>query len=142
MPLIVVWLATRVPPREMARLFLYQLILTRLRAAFTTEEGKPSATSHVVRYALKFSGEPSSWESYALQLADRIAPRMVAHALLRVVMVIVPVAVAVSYYRLKIFPDIIRAETGLGMLSALVYPLAALIDAIAGTSLRQALLVP
>jgi hypothetical protein len=141
LPIVAVWLATRVGPHELARLFLYQLIVTRLREVFTTEEGKPSATSHVVRYALKFSGEPSRWESYALQLAGRIAPRMVAHALLRVVMVIVPVAAAVAYYRLKIFPDVIHAETGLGMWSALIYPLAALFDAIVGTSLRQSLLI-
>lgn len=140
LPLMVVWLATRVGPHKLARLFLYQLILARLREAFTNEQGRPSTTSHVVRYALKFSGGPSNWESYALQLADRIAPRMVAHALLRVVMVIVPVMVAVAYYRLKIFPDVIRAETGLSMWGAFVYPLAALVDFAAGTNFRQALL--
>ncbi len=93
-----------------------------------------------MRYALQFSGGPASWEAYALQLASRIAPRMVAHAYLRAAMVIAPVAAAWAYYRLKIFPDIIMAKTGLGVWSAFLYPLAALADAVAGTNWRQALL--
>ena len=40
----------------------------------------------------------------------------------------------------QIFPDIIRSQTGLGIWSAFLYPGAALIDLIAGTSLRAGLL--
>lgn len=139
-PVLAVWAATRVGPKSLARLFLYQLILDTLRNAFTNAEGRPSAASHIARYALKFSGGPSSWESYAYRLAERIAPRMVAHAVLRVALVILPVLAAWAYYRFKIFPDLIKAQTGLSFLEAFLYPFAALCDWIAGTSLRAMLL--
>lgn len=139
-PVLAVWAATRVGPKSLARLFLYQLILDTLRNAFTNAEGRPSTASHIARYALKFSGGPSSWESYAYRLAERIAPRMVAHAVLRVALVILPVLAAWAYYRFKIFPDLIKAQTGLSFLEAFLYPFAALCDWIAGTSLRAMLL--
>lgn len=140
LPLLAVWWSTRAGPRRLAQLFLYQLIITKFRQVFAGDGGKATLTSHVMRYALRFTGGPPTWEAYALQLASRIAPRMVAHGVLRAVMVMVPVAVAVAYYRMKIFPDIIMAKTGLGLWSAFAYPLAALADAVAGTSLRHALL--
>jgi hypothetical protein len=139
-PVLAVWASTRIGPYKLARLFLYQIILNGLRRAFTNAEGRPSAASHIARYALKFSGQPSTWESLAFRLADQIAPRMVGHAVLRVVLVILPVLAAWGYYRFKIFPDLIRAQTGLGLLEAFIYPLAALCDVIAGTSFREMLL--
>lgn len=140
LPVLAVWASTRVSPYKLARLYLYQLILNGLKSAFTNAEGKPSTASHIARYALKFSGGPASWESFSYRLADQIAPRMVAHAALRVLLVIAPVLAAWAYYRFKIFPDLIKAQTGLGFLEAFLYPLAALADAVAGTSLRAALL--
>jgi hypothetical protein len=140
LPIAAVWISTRLTPRGLARLFLYQLILSRLQEAFTNAEGRSSTAGQIARYALKFSGRPSSWEGLAFRLADQIAPRMVRHAALRVVMVLVPVALAWAYYRFQIFPDIIRSQTGLGIWSAFAYPGAALIDLIAGTSLRAGLI--
>ena len=43
-------------------------------------KGEPSTAGQIARYALKFSGRPSSWEGLAFRLADQIAPRMVRHA--------------------------------------------------------------
>jgi hypothetical protein len=137
LPILAVWATTRVGPHELARLFLYQIILDGLRKAFTNAEGRPSTASHIARYALKFSGGPSTWESYACRLADQIAPRMVGHAVLRVVLVILPALAAWAYYRLVIFPGLIKAETGLGFLEAFLYPFAALCDAVAGTHFRE-----
>ncbi len=140
LPVLAVWAATRIGPRKLARLLLYELILTRLREAFTSEEGKPSLAGRVTRYALKFSGRPSSWEGLAFQLADQIAPEMVCHGVTQTIMVLIPAAAAWAYYRFQIVPDIIRGETGLGFWSAFAYPVAALIDLVAGTDLRGALL--
>jgi hypothetical protein len=140
LPIVAVWASTRVGPHKLARLFLYQLILKALRDAFTNAEGRPSTASHIARYALKFSGRPSTWESLAYRLADQIAPRMVAHAALRVALVILPVLAAWAYYRFKIFPDIIKTQTGLTFLEAFLYPFAALCDAVFGTALRAMLL--
>ncbi len=140
LPVMAVWASTRVSPNKLARLFLYQLILSRLREAFTNAEGKPSTAGRIARYALQFSGHASSWEGLAYRLADQIAPRMVRHAITQAVLVLVPAGAAWAYYRLHIFPGIIRSDTGLGFWSAFVYPLAALIDFIAGTELRASLI--
>lgn len=140
LPILAIWTSTRVSPLKLARLLLYQIILDGLKRAFTDAEGRPSTASHVARYALKFSGGPSSWESLAFRLADQIAPRMLARAMLRVALVILPVLAAWAYYRFKIFPDLISAQTGLGLMEAFLYPFAALSDAIAGTALRALLL--
>lgn len=140
LPVLAVWASTRVAPRKLAQLFLYQLILNRLRDAFTNAEGRPSTAGRLARAALKFSGRPSNWEGMAFRLSGQIAPRMMRHAALRVMMVIVPAVAAWAYYRFQIFPELIRSETGLGVWSAFVYPLAALVDAIAGTDLRTGLL--
>jgi hypothetical protein len=140
MPIGAVWLSTGVTPHKLARLFLYQLILSRLQEAFTNAEGRSSTAGRIARYALKFSGRPSSWEGLAFRLADQIAPRMVRHAALQIVMVLIPVLAAWAYYRFQIFPEIIRSQTGLGIWSAFLYPGAALIDLIAGTSLRTGLI--
>ncbi len=140
LPLLAVWSATRVRPHALARLLLYELILRRLREAFANAEGKASVADRLARYALKFSGRATSWEDLAYRLADQIAPRMVRHGVSQSLIVLLPVVAAWAYYRFKIFPDIILTETGLGFWSAFLYPFAALIDAIAGTGLRAALL--
>ena len=140
LPIVAVWLSTRLTPHKLARLFLYQLILSRFQEAFTNAEGRSSAAGQIARYAFKFSGRASSWEGLAFRLADQIAPRMVRHAALQIVIVLIPVAAAWAYYRFQIFPDIIRSQTGLGIWSAFLYPGAALIDLVAGTSLRASLI--
>jgi hypothetical protein len=140
LPLLAVWSATRLGPLKLARLLLYQFILGLLRRTFTTAEGRPSAAGRIARYALRFSGHAPGWEGLAYRLADQIAPRMLRHALIQAALVLLPVAAAWAYYRFKIFPDIIRAETGLGYFSAFLYPFAALADLIAGAGWREALI--
>ncbi len=140
LPVLALWSATRVGPHRLAQLLLYRLILHRLRETFTGPAGKPSTAGHIARYALKFSGRASSWEGLAYRLAEQIAPRMVRHGIAQTAAVIVPVIAAWAYYRFQIFPDIIHAQTGLGLWSAFLYPVAAAIDAVAGTALRHGLL--
>lgn len=140
LPILAVWLSTRVSPHKLARLFLYRLILTRFKEAFTNAEGRSSTAGQIARYALKFSGRASSWEGLAFRLADQISPRLVRHAALQIVIVLIPVLAAWGYYRFQIFPDIIRSQTGLGLWGAFLYPGAALIDLVAGTSLRAGLI--
>jgi len=141
LPVLSVWAATRVSPRKLATLFLYELIVTRLQKAFNTSSGSPSVAGRLARYALRFSGRPSSWEGLAFRLADRIAPRMIRHALTQALLVLAPASAAWAYYRFKIVPDIVRDDIGLTFWSAFSYPVAALIDVIFGTSLRAMLLV-
>lgn len=140
LPLLAVWSATRVTPYKLAQLFLYQLILHRLRTALSNTEGKLSMAGRLAGYALKFSGRASSWEVLAFKLSGQIAPRLVRHALTQTVIVLVPVIAAWAYYRFQIFPDIIRSQTGLSFWGAFLYPLAALADALADTGWRAVLL--
>ena len=140
LPILSVWLATRVGPRSLARLLLYELIRRRLREALTTSEGSSSLTGRLAGYALKFSGHAPNWDTLALRLADRIAPRLVRHAVTQTVLVLAPVAAAWAYYRYQVVPDIIHTQTGLGFWSAFAYPLAALIDLVAGTEIRAGLI--
>jgi hypothetical protein len=140
LPVLSVWLATRVGPRSLARLLLYELIRRRLREALTTSEGSATLAGRLAGYVLKFSGHAPDWDTLAFRLADRIAPRLVRHAVTQTALVLVPVVAAWAYYRYQVVPDIIHAQTGLGFWSAFVYPIAALIDVIGGTELRAALL--
>lgn len=142
LPVVAVWVATGLSPYNLARLVLYRQILVRFRETFSTAEGRPTTTSYLARTVLRFADSPATWDALAFRLADRIAPRLVSHALLRVVLVLAPVIAAWAYYRFFIFPDLIQQRTGLGPWRAFLYPLAALVDALAGTELRQALLAP
>lgn len=140
LPVLSVWAATRVGPRKLATLFLYELIVTRLQKAFNTSQGTPSVAGRLARYALRFSGRPTSWEGLAFRLADQIAPRMIRHTLMQTMLVLAPASAAWAYYRFKIVPEIVREDIGLTFWSAFFYPVATLIDAIFGTGLRVMLL--
>jgi hypothetical protein len=140
LPLLAVWSATRVTPHKLAQLFLYQLILNRLRTALSDTQGRPSMAGRLAGYALKFSGRASSWEVLAFKLSSQIAPRLVRHALTQSFIVLVPVIAAWAYYRFQIFPDIIRSQTGLSFWGGFLYPIAALADAVANTEWRAVLM--
>jgi hypothetical protein len=140
LPLLSVWMATRLGPHGLARFLLYELILRRLRETFTGSGGEATMAGRIAGYALKFSGHAPDWETLAFRVADRMAPRLVRHALVQSLLVLGPTTAAWAYYRFKVFPDLIRAETGLGFWSAFAYPVAALIDLLAGTEFRAALL--
>jgi hypothetical protein len=141
LPVLSVWAATRLGPHGFARLLLYHLILRQLRETFTGTEGEATIAGRIAGYAMKFSGHAPDWETLAYRVADRIAPRLVRHGLVQTLLVLGPTAAAWAYYRFKLFPDLVRAETGLGFWSAFAYPIAALVDWIAGTDLRAALLL-
>lgn len=140
LPVLSVWAATRLGPRKLARFLLYELIRRKLRETFTGAGGKETVTGRIAGYALKFSGHAPDWEALAFRVANRIAPRLVRHAIVQTLLVLGPTTAAWAYYRFKVFPDIVQAETGLGFWSAFVYPVAALVDWLAGTGLRAALL--
>jgi hypothetical protein len=140
LPLLSVWASTRLGPHGLARFLLYELIRRQLREIFTAPTGETTLTGKLAGYVLKFSGHAPDWDALAFRVADRIAPRLVRHALMQTLLVLGPTAAAWAYYRFKIFPDMVRADTGLGFWSAFVYPLAALVDWLAGTDFRAALL--
>ncbi len=139
-PVLGAWLITRQHPYDLARLYLYNLILQTLRSTFTADDGKSTSVGTLTLRALRIIDAPQSWEGVAFRLADRLAPRLARHALSRVFSVAGPVLGAWAYYRFVIFPDLVLAGSGLGALDALLYPFAVLIDTLAGTELRATLL--
>lgn len=138
-PIAAVWLTTRQGPVGLARFYLYGRILTQLRQTFTGPDGRNTAIGGLLLQALRLIDAPRAWDGVAYRLADRLAPRLARHAAARVASVFAPVAFAWLYYRFVVFPEIIRAGSGIGPWNALLYPFAALIDALAGTELRQGL---
>jgi hypothetical protein len=138
LPILALWLGTVWSPWALARLMLYERILASFNKLFSQGDGQLTTIGSLALQALKFAG-PQSWEALAFRLANRLAPALVNHAALRGLLVLGPALAATTYYRMLIFPAIIRGETGVGPWAALVYPLAAAVDAIAGTHLREAL---
>jgi len=138
-PIAAVWLTTRQGPVGLARFYLYGRILRQLRENFTAPDGRNTAIGALLLQALRLIDAPRAWDGVAYRLADRLAPRLARHAATRVLSVFAPVAGAWLYYRFIVFPDLIRAGSGLGPWDALLYPFAALIDALAGTALRDTL---
>lgn len=139
-PIIAVWATTRQTPHRLARLLLYQRILARLRTTFTTPEGQTTTMGSLTLQALRLIDAPRTWEAIAFRLASRLAPRLISHAAARVLTVVGPIIGAWLYYRFIVFPELVRAGSGLGPWEAFAYPVAALIDMLAGTQLREALL--
>jgi len=134
-----VWLTTRQGPVGLARFYLYGRIHRQLRETFTGPDGRNTAIGALLLQALRLIDAPRAWDGVAYRLADRLAPRLAQHAFARVLSVFAPVAFAWLYYRFIVFPEIIETGSGIGPWSALVYPFAALIDALAGTDLREGL---
>ncbi len=134
-----VWLTTRQGPVGLARFYLYGRIHRQLRETFTGPDGRNTAIGGLLLQALRLIDAPRAWDGVAYRLADRLAPRLAQHAFARVLSIFAPVAFAWLYYRFIVFPEIIEAGSGIGPWSALVYPFAALIDALAGTSFRETL---
>lgn len=75
-------------------------------------------------------------EMLAARLADQIGATLWRHVALRLGYVLAPMFVALIYYRLVVYPSFLGASAWLSML----YPIAALIDAVAGTTLRVSLM--
>ena len=75
-------------------------------------------------------------EMLAARLADQIGATLWRHVAVRLGYVLAPMGVALIYYRLVVYPGFLGASAWLIML----YPLAALIDLVAGTDLRHSLL--
>ena len=78
----------------------------------------------------------SQTEMLAARLADQIGATLWRHVALRLGYVLAPMFVALIYYRLVVYPSFLGASAWLSML----YPLAALADAVAGTEFRVSLM--
>ncbi|WP_419897858.1 hypothetical protein [Roseomonas sp. USHLN139] len=136
------WLVTRLPPVAQTRLLLFQLIRAQhreLRDELPREGFGAQVLQETLLVLERRLGLTPDRAAYAL--ADHLAPILLGHLLGRIFLLAAPVAGALLYYRLAIYPGLL-AFTGAGPWSIAVYPFAALVDAVADTGLRTLLLRP
>ena len=138
-PIALAWIATTRDLHSFVRLQLYAFLLARLDGSMRTGSGETTLGAVVLRL-LQFSGGPTSVEALAYRLAARTSPIILRHAGQRLLLVLGPILGVWAYYRFVVYPEMVQSDTGLGPWTAPLYPLAALCDALFGTSLRSALL--
>ncbi|GAV35821.1 hypothetical protein ROTAS13_03500 [Roseomonas sp. TAS13] len=142
-PCLRVWWVTRQRPREYARMMIFHTIrdwwqqtaepemsgdgtgVAFFRSAFTTLQARLDLTPDRV----------------ACEIASHLAPILVRHLLSRLAMIVVPVLIALLYYRFAVYPDLVEGSIGVGPWRLALYPFAALADAVSGSALRSALLL-
>ncbi|MGE0716628.1 MAG: hypothetical protein AB7P02_14395 [Alphaproteobacteria bacterium] len=140
LPHVRLWAVTCLPPVRHARLVLFTEIRERHRrlladladgslgsaallAAIETVQGRLGLTPERAAYAL----------------ADHLAPVLIRHLAERLLLLVAPVAAALLYYRLVLYPDVIGRSLGVGPWTVALYPFAALADLALGTGLREGL---
>lgn len=134
------WLVTRLAPVAQTRLLLFQMIRDQhrqLRDALPRDSFGAQLLQEALATVERRLGLTPDRAAYAL--ADHLAPILLGHLLGRVALLATPVAGALLYYRLAIYPGLL-SFTGAGPWSIAIYPFAALADAIAGTEWRALLL--
>ncbi|MDX2103092.1 MAG: hypothetical protein SF002_11180 [Alphaproteobacteria bacterium] len=139
LPYGLAWCATTRDVTGYVRLQIYAFLLGRLDASLRTATGETTIGSVVLRL-LSLSGGPRTVEALAWRLAVRITPVVLRHAGQRLLLVLGPILGAWAYYRFVVYPEMVQTDTGLSPWSAPLYPLAALCDAVFGTTLRSVLL--
>lgn len=142
-PHLRLWLVTRLRPAAHVRLLLFQ----RLRALHRDWQANLPDSGYAavaVREALNTLQHRTGLtpDRAAFALADHLAPLLVRHLASRLLLALAPVAGALAYYRLAIYPDLLQHGPGGGPWSLALYPVAALSDLLFGTSLRPALIGP
>ncbi len=127
-------LITGLWPRSYLRLIIAMMARDWLRA-----QAAAIATGTWRSFLVSFQKESNNQaEMLAARLADQIGATLWRHVALRLGYVLAPMFVALIYYRLVVYPSFLGANAWLSML----YPIAALIDFVAGTALRATLMGP
>ncbi|MDQ1078504.1 hypothetical protein [Pseudoroseomonas cervicalis] len=140
MPMLRLWLVTRLSPLAQARLVLFRLIRAEHRRAraLLPQDGLAGALLRAALAELERRLDLTP-ERAAHALAEHLAPMLLTHLLGRLGLLVAPVAGALVYYRFAIYPGLL-AMAGAGPWAIALYPFAALSDALLGTGLRAALL--
>jgi hypothetical protein len=134
------WLVTQLSPVRHARLLIFQLV-QEVCAEFTPGLSGTGVRATFIAELLEGFQENNRLQprTLAFEIAEDLARVVVLHIAKRLVMLVVPVAAAVCYYRFVVYPDMIANYTSMGPWSVALYPLAALCDLITGTKIRWAL---
>lgn len=137
-PHLRLWLVTRLSPQAHVRLLVFGYARDRLKnAQNSVDAAGPLWAAAARELQQRVALDP---ERLAFRLTDELAPHVVRQLSLRLAQIVAPVVCAVLYYRLVIYPDLVAAGTGAGPWVLALYPFAALVDVVAGTTMRGALI--
>jgi hypothetical protein len=139
-PHVRLWLVTRLGPVHHTRLVLFSIIRSYHEAFLAGTKGDGFIGEIIEASIAAVQKERNlSATRVAFAFADHLAPILVRHLCLRLVLIVAPVVAALLYYRFYIYPNVIQHGTHLRPWSIALYPIALAIDFVAGTHLRAAL---
>ena len=134
------WLVTRLGPVHHTRLMLFHLIRSYHEAFLAGAKGEGFVGEIIEASIAAVQSERNlSATRVAFAFADHLAPVIVRHLGVRLMLIVTPVVVALVYYRFEIYPNVILRDTHLRPWSIALYPIALVIDLAAGTHWRAAL---
>lgn len=132
----------RLPPRRLALLVVHRAVLAGMRRAErAVEDGLADAS-----WYLRGAAELGKWwaraphDKVAWRIAEATMPLLLRHALRTAALGIVPLLLVVATFRMSVTYGLLLDQAAhLGVVEALLYPFAALIDVLSGTGLRAML---
>ena len=138
------WLALRLrlPPRRLVLLVLHRAILVGMRSTErAVEDGLVGAAWYV-----RGAAELGKWwasaphDKVAWRIAEATMPLLLRHALRAAALALAPLLLVVAMFRMSVtYGLLLDRAAHLGVLDALLYPFAAVVDLIFGTALRAML---
>jgi hypothetical protein len=136
-PYLCQWYVTLLSPTLHARLMLFHYIRRQHHTLTDMTVGAGFKTDMFGAALREFQdSQQIGPDRLAFGLAEHLAPVLVRHLLRRAVVLVLPVALALGYYRYSVYPDVVARYTSVGPWGVAVYPLAAAIDTVVGTHLR------
>ncbi|BBK33131.1 hypothetical protein EDC65_4245 [Stella humosa] len=136
------WWRLRVGPRQAVRLVLFRTIARLLHEMEGGIQSWADTRGFVTRNALAVAQWTSATPSdrIAWQLADALEPRILRHAVRAAILALGPIVLMFWVFRwVVVYGGLLDRAAHLGPIDAAVYPIAAVIDLIAGTDLRAML---
>lgn len=131
----------RLPPRRLALLVVYRAVLAGMRRAERALEDGLAGAAWYLRGAAElgkwWTRAPRDKDKVAWRIAEATMPLLLRHALRSIALAVAPLLLVVATFRISVTYGLLLDQAAhLGVLEALAYPVAALIDVLAGTSLR------
>ena len=129
----------RVGPRQAVRLLLFRTISRMLHEIEGELTGWADRKGTLARNAVALLqwGAATPTDRIAWQLAERLEPRIVRHALRAGLLALAPTGLMFWMFRwVVVYGELLDRTAHLGPLEAALYPIATAIDLLAGTGLR------
>ncbi len=142
MQVVPLWWRLRVGPRQLVRLILFRAIARLLhdaeRRMAAGAEGQGRLGRNAFGLAQWLVATPT--DRIAWQLAEAVEPRILRHAANAALLALAPILLMFWVFRAVIvYGGLLDRAAHLGPFKAVLYPIATIIDLVAGTSLRALL---